>query len=251
MAPPSMLIGLVFSLVMIAILAVLLSRQMLTRRVAVSMQVAVLLATGLILGGAPNPVAQIDGAVRSLAHGQFPLLPLVGLGILLATALLIGRAFCGYACPLGAAQELMSMPLKRKVRIGKTLANRIRWAFFVLFIALAALTALYPRYDPFAFFGLGWALLPTIAFATIMTASLFVYRPWCELLCPFGALASLFSRNSMLRLRRSDDCIGCDRCVRACPTGEPKAGATMDRCYYCGRCLASCPKQALVFGRKP
>lgn len=251
MTIPPMLIGLVFSLAMIAVLGILLSRRKVTRRVAVLMQIAVLLVAGLMLGGVPNPIAQLDSGVRSLSHGQFPLLPLIGLGLLLATALIMGRAFCGYACPLGAAQELMSLPIKRKVKIGRTLAGRVRWAFFAIFIALAALTALYPKYDPFTFFGLGWALLPTVAFAAIMTASLFVYRPWCEMLCPFGALASLASRRSALRLRRNDDCVDCGRCVRACPTEEPKAGATMERCYYCGRCIEVCPKDALVFGRGP
>lgn len=250
MNPPSMFIGLVFALMMILLLATLLSRQRLTRWAAISMQAVTVLIAGLILGGVPNPVAQLDTAVRALVHGQLPLLPLVGLGVLLATALIMGRAFCGHVCPLGAAQELLSVPMKRKVKVGKRSAAGVRWAFFALFVILAALTVFYPKIDPFTFFSLKWALLPAIAFAAIMVASLFVYRPWCELLCPFGAIASLFSRKSVLRLSRTEDCIDCGRCVKACPTGEPKAGAVMDGCYYCGRCIAVCPKEALKFERR-
>ncbi|MBI0582811.1 MAG: 4Fe-4S binding protein [Methanomassiliicoccus sp.] len=251
MVLPPMLIGLAFALMMIVLLAILLRLQRLTRRTAISMQFAVMLVAGLLLGGVPDPVAQLDSAVRSVAHEQLPLLPLIGLGLLLVTALIAGRAFCGHACPLGAAQELLSVPVKRKVKIKRAWADRVRWGFLVLFVALAVLTTSYPKYDPFAFFNLNWALLPAIAFSAIMAASLFIYRPWCNLLCPFGALASLASRRSVLRLRRNEDCIDCGRCVRTCPTGEPKAGATMEGCYYCGRCIDVCPKQALIFERKP
>ncbi|MDW5563804.1 MAG: 4Fe-4S binding protein [Methanomassiliicoccus sp.] len=246
-----MLIGLVLSLAIIIFLAILLSRQMLTRRVAISMQVAVLLVMGLALGGVPNPVAQLDALVRSLRWGQISLLPLLGLGVLLTTALIMGRAFCGYACPLGTVQELISVPVRRRMIIGSTWAGRIRWGFFILFLALAALTTFYPKWDPFSIFDLRWALLPAIAIGVIVVASLFIYRPWCELLCPFGALASLITRKSVFRLHRTDECTDCGRCVRACPTEGPKEGGTPERCYYCGRCIAVCPHGALRFGRRP
>jgi polyferredoxin len=248
MIVPSMLPSLIFALVMIAVLAILLHRRSMTRWTSIAMLLVTVLVAGLFLGGVPDPVAQLDLAARSLARGQLPVLPLIGLGLLLATALIAGRAFCGYACPLGAAQELISAPLKKRRGVPRKWADRIRWGFFALFVALAA-TALYPRFNPLTFFGLQWMLLPTAAFVAIMASSLFVYRPWCNLLCPFGAMASLAARKSVLRLRRTEDCIDCGRCVKACPTREPTAGGTMEGCYYCGRCIEACPQDALRFGR--
>jgi len=251
MNAPPMLVGLVFALVMMAVLAILLYRRSLFRWVSIAMLLMSVLIAGLFLGGVPDPVAQLDQAARSLTRGQLPVLPLIGLGLLLVTALIVGRAFCGYACPLGAAQELISVPLKKRLGVPRKWADRIRWGFFVLFVALAGLTAVYPKIDPFAFFGLKWMLLPTAAFAAIMAASLLVYRPWCNLMCPFGALASLAAGRSVLGLQRTGDCIDCGRCVKVCPTREPTAGSTMEGCYYCGRCIEACPKDALRFGRRP
>lgn len=42
--------------------------------------------------------------------------------------------------------------------------------------------------------------------------SSYIYRPWCRILCPFGALVSLTSRFSRYKLRRTESCTNCGSC---------------------------------------
>ncbi|GGK34180.1 4Fe-4S binding protein [Nocardia camponoti] len=56
----------------------------------------------------------------------------------------------------------------------------------------------------------------------------------------------------MIELLRADDCIGCDKCVLACPTNvfEPTASgipiiARQSDCQTCFMCEAYCPTDAL------
>ena len=55
--------------------------------------------------------------------------------------------------------------------------------------------------------------------AGILLLSVFLYRPLCRFLCPFGVLFSLPAAFSMFRLRRTEACISCRKCEKACPAG--------------------------------
>jgi polyferredoxin len=68
-----------------------------------------------------------------------------------------------------------------------------------------------------------------------------LYRPFCRLVCPYGALLSLAAGKSLLRLHRTGACIDCKKCENACPTDEAKRGDAKAECYLCGRCKDVCP----------
>jgi len=77
------------------------------------------------------------------------------------------------------------------------------------------------RYDPFVgFFRLGgnWNIL--IIGVSLLLIGLFVGRPYCRFLCPYGVLLRHLSRLSKRRVTITPtECIQCRLCENACPFG--------------------------------
>lgn len=83
--------------------------------------------------------------------------------------------------------------------------------------------------------------------------SLGVYRPFCQLICPFGLLSRLLERVSLFRVKIDRErCTECGACIRACPLEAAKgrvAGKLFPAdCFSCARCLRVCPENALTYG---
>ena len=87
-----------------------------------------------------------------------------------------------------------------------------------------------------------------LVFAAILIVSVFVYRPLCRFICPFGAVFSACTAAGKTCIVRTDACIGCRKCEKVCPTGEAGAWERKPECYLCGRCIEVCPVEgALTF----
>ena len=138
----------------------------------------------------------------------------------IAFTLVAGRAFCGAICPVGSVQELAYTVPGKKVKIRRTeIPELIRLAVF----AATAIAAFY-LIDLMAFTGLYDLFSLTLSASLLVAAgilllSVFVYRPVCRFLCPFGVLFSLPAEFSLFRLRRTEACISCRKCEKACPAG--------------------------------
>ncbi|TVQ17826.1 MAG: 4Fe-4S binding protein, partial [Spirochaetaceae bacterium] len=82
------------------------------------------------------------------------------------------------------------------------------------------------------------------ALALILVGSLFVERPWCRWVCPFGAVQGTLSLAAPWTIRRSaTDCPGCRRCTRACPMGidvHTPTAVRDTRCVRCMECVDAC-----------
>jgi polyferredoxin len=220
------------------------------------------IVNGLIFGlnGAiPNPVQPI----QSLSGGDINPAFIVILVILLGTSLLFGRLFCGYACPVGSFQEFLwrirSKIAKKKwiIKIPASIAQGVRVAVFLTMILLAAVIVpaiqLFQLINPFHFFTFNtsspYGFLSTTFWISvgIFGVSLFIYRPFCRLLCPFGLLANLTTRFMPTKLLRGTECTNCKLCERECPTGTYIDAKTHGECYLCGRCSEKCPKDVLFY----
>lgn len=226
---------------------------------------------GFILGAVPNPLLPVNQVLLAIA-GQIPLagvVPMVAiLAMLLGSTFLVGRAFCGHACPLGALQELVSRArftssvkenkrhrtvnvsprvaaATRAIVLGAMIVPTVAWGIAVIQLA-----------NPFLGFRvfqqplLPALLVPVVLLAATAVASVVMYRPWCRLACPFGAIASATSRASVLKLRRTSACTSCGICEKTCPTGEAGLAASKAECYLCNRCIESCPANAIILARK-
>ncbi|NQT39950.1 MAG: 4Fe-4S binding protein [Planctomycetes bacterium] len=138
-------------------------------------------------------------------------------------ALFFGRTFCAAVCPLGAIQELVAV---RPVQIPRWLEHTLGLLAYVYLGAAVALAAtgtalVICRYDPFvAFFRLSGSVEMLIFGAGFLLLGVFIGRPYCRFLCPYGALLGLASKVSRRHVTiPPDECIKCRMCEDACPYG--------------------------------
>jgi polyferredoxin len=165
-------------------------------------------------------------------------------------AVLFGRAFCGGVCPLGAIQELVVLrPLQVPRRVDKGL-GWLRWVYLALAIWFAALPAVSRdfvicRFDPFVgFFRFAGPLHMHLIGGGLLVLGLFVGRPYCRYVCPYGALLSLLSRISWRAVSVTPDKeLDCGLCAEGCPYGAIEGlRAVRSSCVSCARCFDYCPR---------
>ncbi|MEI7433601.1 MAG: 4Fe-4S binding protein [Methanomicrobiales archaeon] len=207
--------------------------------------------TGFVFVSPIMPMEFI-GLIR-LTTGSGLLVPgIIGILVVLAISLLVGRMFCGHICPVGTIQELASRVPLKKIDTGNTIIPElIRFTVFIAVVAgglyLIDLMSYTGVYD---FFSLALTA-GFFVFAAILLLSAFIYRPVCRYLCPYGVLFSLTSHVSRYQLRRTDACIKCRKCEKACPVHVAEAGSSKRECYLCGRCTEVCPVNgAIVYGKE-
>ena len=183
------------------------------------------------------------------------------LGIL-ASGLLFGRAFCGYACPAGMVNELFSKVAMLRRGVTRRVASVLGWGKYV---AAAACAYLF-----FAMHNPRWAvpirtgefiqstgltfdhafplwLARTSIVIGAMLLGLFIPYFFCRFLCPTGGVLQLLSRFSLFRYRMTDDCTNCGKCERVCGM-EVRPGQS--NCTNCGECQSSCPVNAIELGSR-
>ena len=167
------------------------------------------------------------GSLQNVALGWadagyvIPLTVIAFFALPLVWTLFAGRTFCAAVCPLGAVQELV---LWRPVKVPRWLNHILGLLpWFYLYIAvLFAMTGagfLICRWDPFVgIFRLGAPLHMALAGGLILAISLFVGRPYCRYLCPYGALLGIMSRLSRRHVTITPaECVQCRLCENACP----------------------------------
>ena len=182
--------------------------------------------------GCVCPIGAIQNVVLSVFDGGYamPITVLLFFLLPLVFTLFFGRVLCAAVCPLGAIQELVAV---RPVSIPKWLENGLR-LFAYVYLGLAVLFAatgsafIICRYDPFvSFFRLSGSLNILILGACLLLIGIFIGRPYCRFVCPYGVVLRQLSRISKRRVTITpDECIKCRLCEDSCPFGairEPTA----------------------------
>jgi ferredoxin-type protein NapH len=240
--------GFIIGIAIVLLVPYLLKRGLLTMKVRVALLAAAIIS-GVLFFAPMTPVTFIAGLYQLRDFRAPLLLVIAGFSIFIVAAWLFGRSFCGYACPIGAAQEVPYMVPTRKWVIRQSFLMLVIRGFLTGILVLLALlavihllfTSLLLLHGVRDLFLLESAGLPAVLFIILLVVSVFLYRPFCRYACPYGALMSLAVWKSLFRIQRTGLCNGCGACEAACPTGECHPGKEGNECYLCGRCLDACP----------
>ena len=194
---------------------------------------------------------------------------LIGIAIItLFYALIGGRVFCSWVCPVNMVTDLSNY-IRRKAGFNKIqkrqpASRAIR--YYVIGISLVISFALgitaFEFISPVSMIhrglifsmGFGWA-----AIVIIFLFDLFVLKHgWCGHICPIGGFYSIVGRFSLLRVNHdASKCTACMECKEVCPENEvlfmvskTSEQVLMGECTNCARCIEVCNDDALNFSIK-
>ena len=190
--------------------------------------------------------------------------------MLLATVpatVLVGRFFCGFFCSFGAVQDLLWLgshrlralfPGKRNLKKADRIFRFAKYAvlfYFIIFVwsgvtavKTAGLWQVFGQYVSFGHWP-GLKLLLSVGgvlLLLIFIGSLFVQRFFCRYFCPMGAIYSLISQTSFLKIDKPrKECGKCHLCTSKCTMGmdlTKKDRIAGGECISCQKCVSWCPK---------
>lgn len=198
---------------------------------------------------------------------------LMGAAIVLAFyALVGGRLYCSWVCPVNAVTDLAAWGRTRLgMDKGLTLNRKTRLWLLAAILAASAVTGTiaWEFVNPVSMLHRGLVTGSILGFgsAALITLAVFLFdlgiahRGWCTHLCPVGAFYGLIGAKSLLRVSapgraRCDDCMDC---FTVCPERHVIAPAlrgaakgvgpviTSADCTACGRCIDVCSKSVFRF----
>jgi len=208
-------------------------------------------------------------------------------GIFLVTAVL-GRVWCGWACPQTVYMEYLFRPIETWIEGGRNRQleldrhggdGRRTLKYIVFFVISAALANVFLAY----FVGterLGSWMTSSpaehpAAFTLMLGVTLLMFADFawfreqtCLVACPYGRFQSvLLDRSSLIvgydfrrgepratlrqakQMERAGDCIDCFRCVTTCPTGIDIRNGLQMECIACTQCIDACDEVMDRIGR--
>ena len=197
--------------------------------------------------------------------------PLTWGALWLVLTLVLGQAWCSWACVYGGLDSGFALLRRRPLVKWEHLPKGMRDlpAGILLATLLLSLVALKPVFCLWACplkLGTGFLdpnnLTRALQLATFATIGILflVVLPWltkkrafCGLICPFGAWQAFFGRLNPYRVTITPEaCVQCQLCVKVCPTfaidDEGLQGHRVSAyCNRCGECMDACPTGAIDY----
>ena len=193
---------------------------------------------------------------------------LIGVAIIVAFyALIAGRAYCSWVCPVNMITDLAAW-VRRVTHhekdniINATKTRNFRYWFLVFMLITSAVVgaAAFEFISPIGIFtrsvafsvGFGWVWL----IAIFLLDAFILKNGWCGHICPVGAMYSVIGTKSLIRVKHDvQKCTNCGECLIVCPENQvlsPVINKKSDyihgiECTNCGRCIEVCNDDALKF----
>jgi Pyruvate/2-oxoacid:ferredoxin oxidoreductase delta subunit len=247
----------------LAVVFIVMRRGMIKPKLRRILYMAGILLFGIVLGSDPSAMGTVkDAIVLFTSKGVIFPPRIMALTIFLLMVLLFNKSICSWGCQAGVLQDLLfrlnrnakdTRGIVRQYKIPFSVTNTIRTLFLVLFTFAAILwgTDIIEPVDPFKIYkpaALAGAGIVFVGF--LFLASVFVYRPWCHLLCPFGLVGWFVEKMSVFRIKVNyETCIACEACAKACPSSVMGAILKQDRtipdCFSCANCIDVCPTNSV------
>jgi polyferredoxin len=208
-----------------------------------------------------SPYLIIDASLKGIISGSFILFTLQFL-----SALIIGRAFCGWVCPAGGSQEAVMFVLKKRVNK----FNFIKWIIWTPWIVMIIFVGVkaggYSSIDPTyqTEFGMSmtsvYSLITYLLVLSLITIPAFIIgrRSFCHHLCwmaPFMILGrkirNLFHIPALQLNSISENCIHCHACTEKCPMSLEVEYMVKNKkmenseCILCLTCVDGCKSKAI------
>jgi len=185
--------------------------------------------------------------------------------IFLFYALIGGRAFCSWVCPVNMISDTAAW-LRKKLGVDafekrRYLGRNARYWMIGIALLLSIImgVAAFEMVSPVSIvhrgvifgFGLGWGVV-----ALLFVFDLFLVRHgWCSHLCPLGGFYSIIGSQSIFRVKYDvEKCSSCMNCINICPEKQVLNMITKEsafvkggECTLCARCVEVCNDSALEF----
>lgn len=215
------------------------------------------------------------GALQAALNERNVQVPFAVLGFLFIFGSVFGRFVCGWLCPFGLLQELLhKLPVFRKrkklphhevLKYGKyvVLFGLVLMGSSFIFTGLTKVPAFCKYLCPSGTFMGAIPLLTMNEALRLQAGGLFfwkfailvlllllamkIYRPFCQYLCPLGAVYGWFNRYSLVQIRwEKEKCTSCMSCKKACPVDLPPEQISVStECLKCGKCIDACGQGCL------
>ncbi|MBN2557173.1 MAG: 4Fe-4S binding protein [Clostridia bacterium] len=197
------------------------------------------------------------------------------LGLILLFGGFLGRWICGWICPFGLFQELLyKIPVKKiKLKGNWRKLSWVKYPVLLMFVIILPLFVVniaglgspaFCKYicpagtlegalplmiaDPGLLDNAGalFVLKASIAIA-VVAVSMVLFRPFCRILCPLGAIYGWMNKVSLYQMEvDTGKCIECGRCTLQCKLDvEIYKNPASAECIRCGECKTVCPTGAI------
>lgn len=219
------------------------------------------------------------GALQALLNRQGFQIPFAALGFFFVFGSILGRFVCGWLCPFGLVQDLLhKIPIfrKRKRLPAHAILKYGKYVVLFFFVCIGSLFLFggFAKVPAFCKYlcpsGTLFGAIPLLTvnkllrgqigglffwklgvLFMIVILSIKIYRPFCQYLCPLGAIYGWFNRFSLVQIHwEKERCISCMACETACPLSlSVNELSHSPECIRCGRCIQACPESCLHFSK--